>query len=109
MISSSTLELCICIILTTYLAYHLFHSPTSHFPGPWYSKFTGLYLLIQEFRGRRRVYIHALHEKYGSVVRLGPNEVSFLSKDAVREIYTSGGSGFDKTRFYSLFMQFETR
>jgi hypothetical protein len=43
------------------------------------------------------------------VVRLGPKEVSFTSTEAVKEIYTSGGSGYDKTEFYNLFKQFNTR
>jgi hypothetical protein len=27
----------------------------------------------------------------------------------MKEIYTSGGSGYDKTEFYTLFKQFDTR
>ncbi|KAL3424538.1 cytochrome P450 [Phlyctema vagabunda] len=59
-----------------------------------------------EYTAGRREYIHALHEEYGPVVRLGPNEVSFSSGEAIKEIYTSGGGGYDKTEFYSLFKQF---
>ena len=55
------------------------------------------------------MHIHQLHQKYGPVVCLAPNEVSFTSLAAVREIYSSGGSGFDKTGLYTLFMQFGTR
>jgi hypothetical protein len=65
--------------------------------------------MLQEFLSNRRIYIHQTHQKYGPVVRLGPNEVSFTSLEAIREIYSSGGSGYDKTEFYSLFKQFETR
>jgi hypothetical protein len=84
-------------------------SPVSKIPGPGYSKFTELWLMIQEFTGNRRLYIHQLHRRYGPVVRLGPNEVSFTSLEAVKEIYTSGGSGYDKTELYNLFMQFGAR
>ena len=65
--------------------------------------------MLQEFAGKRREYIHELHRKYGPVVRLGPNEVSFTSLEAMKEIYASGGSGYDKTEFYTLFKQFNTR
>jgi hypothetical protein len=65
--------------------------------------------MFKEFSGCRRRFVHDLHKKYGSVVRLGPNEVSFASAEAVKEIYTSGGSGYDKTEFYNLFKQFDTR
>ncbi|KAJ5121867.1 hypothetical protein N7526_008804, partial [Penicillium atrosanguineum] len=84
-------------------------SPLSKVPGPWYTRFTSLWLKYQEFTANRRESIHALHKKYGPVVRLGPNEVSFTSLDAIKEIYASGGSGYDKTEFYSLFKQFKTK
>lgn len=85
------------------------HSPVSKVPGPFYSKVTGLWLIFKEFTSNRRSYIHDMHAQYGPVVRLGPNEVSFTSADAIKEIYTSGGSGYDKTEFYTLFMQFGAR
>lgn len=65
--------------------------------------------MIQEFIGKRREYIHELHKRYGAIVRLGPNEVSFTNLEAIKEIYSSGGSGYDKTEFYTLFKQFDTR
>ncbi|KAF8866807.1 cytochrome P450 [Acephala macrosclerotiorum] len=84
-------------------------APASKLPGPWYSLFTDLYLMYKEFTGQRRPYIHELHKKFGPVIRLGPNEVSFTSMEAMKEIYQSGGSGYDKTEFYTLFRQFRTR
>lgn len=81
-------------------------APLSEVPGPWYTKVTSLWIKFQEFRGNRRLAVHRLHQKYGPVVRLAPNEVSFTGLDAVREIYTSGGSGYDKTEFYDLFRQY---
>lgn len=45
-----------------------------------------------------------MHSQYGDVVRLTPNEVSFASPAAVKDIYTSAG-GFVKTEMYSLFRQ----
>ncbi len=65
--------------------------------------------MIQEFTSNRREYIHELHRQYGPVVRLGPNEVAFTSLESVKEIYTSGGSGYEKTEFYTLFKQFGVR
>lgn len=65
--------------------------------------------MYKEFTGQRREYIHELHREFGPVVRLGPNEVSFTSQEALKEIYQSGGSGYDKTEFYTLFKQFGTR
>ncbi|KAF7592007.1 hypothetical protein BBP40_000787 [Aspergillus hancockii] len=78
-------------------------------PGPFYAKFTCVVLKYQEFSGRRRVYIHSLHQKFGPVVRLAPNEISFADLEGLREIYQSGGSGYDKTEFYNLFKQYNER
>ncbi|KAL5360573.1 cytochrome P450 [Aspergillus floccosus] len=81
-------------------------SPVAKVPGPWYTLFTGLAIKYHEFTATRRVFIHDLHKQYGPVVRIAPNEVSFASLEAIREIYASGGSGYDKTEYYDLFRQF---
>jgi hypothetical protein len=96
--------ICLCISI-----YRAIFSSLSKLPGPKYTLFSELYLVIQEFTGKRREYIHELHKRCGAVVRLGPNEISFTSLEAMKEIYTSGGSGYDKTEFYTLFKQFDTR
>ena len=84
-------------------------SPIANIPGPTYSVFTSLFLKYKEFARKRRIYIHELHQRYGPVVRLGPNEISFATADAVKEIYQSGGSGYDRTELYDLFKQFGAR
>lgn len=78
-------------------------------PGPWYNHFTTLVLKYHEFSKHRRLWVHELHQKYGPVVRLSPSEVSFNNLEGMKEIYQSGGSGYDKTEFYDLFMQYNYR
>lgn len=78
-------------------------------PGPWYSHLTSLVLKYNEFTKNRRLWIHDLHRRYGPVVRLSPDEVSFANLEGMREIYQSGGSGYDKTEFYDLFKQYNHR
>lgn len=78
-------------------------------PGPWYTNLTSLVLKYHEFNRNRRLWIHELHKLYGPVVRLSPNEVSFANLDGIKEIYQSGGSGYDKTEFYDLFKQYNHR
>ncbi|SPJ73650.1 related to benzoate 4-monooxygenase cytochrome P450 [Fusarium torulosum] len=84
-------------------------SATAKVPGPVISNFTSLLLKWHELNANRTVYIHELHKKYGPVVRVGPNEVSFTSIAALKEIYGSGGSGYDKTEFYDLFQVYGRR
>ncbi|KIA75553.1 cytochrome P450 [Aspergillus ustus] len=100
-----TLWLASAFILSIFFVQRL-REPTTKLPGPWYTRFTSLVIKYQEFTSNRRLYIHRLHLKYGSAVRIAPNEASFASLDAIREIYASGGSGYDKTELYDLFSQF---
>ncbi|KAL9107920.1 MAG: hypothetical protein Q9227_007242 [Pyrenula ochraceoflavens] len=44
----------------------------------------------------------ALHQRYGPIVRIGPNEVSFSSPTVAREVLQAG-KGFHKTDFYGVF------
>ncbi|KAH8897597.1 benzoate 4-monooxygenase cytochrome p450 [Thozetella sp. PMI_491] len=83
-------------------------SPMSAIPGPKLGLFSSLPLKYHEFTANRTKYIHSLHQKYGKVVRIAPNEVAFTSLDAMKEIYMSSGSGYDKTEFYYLFKQYGT-
>lgn len=97
------------LILVVVTLVRRLRSPLSRLPGPWYSRFTSLALKWAEFHAQRTNYIHALHLRYGPVVRIAPNEVSFTSTAAVKEIYCSGGSGYDKTEFYNLFTVYGRR
>ncbi|RYP22980.1 hypothetical protein DL767_008938 [Monosporascus sp. MG133] len=81
----------------------------SKIPGPAVSLFSSWLLKYHEFCANPRRYIHRLHLEYGPVVRIAPNEVSFASSEGVREIYGSGGSGYDKTEFYNLFKVYDRR
>ena len=94
------------IFLVTVFLYNRLTSPIRKIPGPWHTALCSLVIKYHEFTSARRVYVHRLHQEYGPVVRLAPNEVSFSGLEAVKEIYASGGSGYDKTEFYDLFRQF---
>lgn len=110
--STSAIMYSFYIVPILVVAIYLFRrltSPLRSLPGPTISILTSLWLKYQEFTSNRREYIHALHKQYGSVVRLGPSEVSFASLEAMKEIYLSGGSGYDKSELYSLFQQYNTR
>ncbi|RVX73985.1 hypothetical protein B0A52_02875 [Exophiala mesophila] len=71
-------------------------------PGPWIYRATRYRLALDAWRTRYVHAIHHLHQSYGPVVRIGPNEVSFNSLTALRTIY-GAGSGFERTSFYRMF------
>ncbi|TCD67925.1 hypothetical protein EIP91_011789 [Steccherinum ochraceum] len=66
----------------------LFH-PLAKFPGPLMCKITKWTLALEYGKGQARDYFIQLHEKYGDVVRIGPNELSFKTADAVAPILTN--------------------
>jgi cytochrome P450 len=75
-------------------------SPISNLPGPWYSKYTNTILRYHGFAGRRIFYVHKLHQQYGGVVRIAPNEVAVADLAGVTQIHKVG-SGFLKSSFYT--------
>lgn len=96
----------VAIVVIVALLLRWLRSPLTALPGPLITNFTSIWIKYHELSANRRLYIHELHKKYGPVVRLSPNEVSFTSLEAVKEIYASGGSGYDRTELYNLFAQF---
>lgn len=66
-------------------------------PGPFLAGFTNLRRLYVA-RGRRPETDHIrLHEKYGTLVRLGPRVVSVADPEAIKVIYGLN-AGFVKVR-----------
>ncbi|KAK0761707.1 hypothetical protein N5P37_005689 [Trichoderma harzianum] len=54
------------------------------------ARWSRFWLIWIDMSGRRSETIHELHQKYGSVVRIGPREVSFSSRQAMKDLYGSG-------------------
>ena len=74
-------------------------------PGPA-TALTPLSLRCQEFKGRKTAYVASLHRRYGPVLRITPNEVSFTTPSAVSKIYTTLS---EKTAFYDIFIVYNER
>ena len=71
-------------------------------PGPASFAITRYRLALEAWNARSIQTVHQLHLRYGPVVRIGPNEISFNSLSALRQIY-GAGSGFERTSFYKMF------
>lgn len=69
--------------------YNLFFHPLRNIPGPPLAKVSRLWARVGNFYGCKSERVHAAHQKYGPVVRVGPNEISFADPTAVRDIYTN--------------------
>jgi hypothetical protein len=90
------------------IVYRLYFSPLSHLPGPPITALSRLWIMYHEFKGDRTVIIDELHQRYGRVVRIAPDEVSFNSQDAIKDIYGIK-SDFSKSSFYDLFIYYNQR
>ncbi|KAB5549552.1 cytochrome P450 [Coniochaeta sp. 2T2.1] len=86
-----------CLMLIS--LYRLFLHPLSSVPGPKSAALSNAWLAWHARNGRVRELGKTLHRKYRPVVRVGPNEVWFDSKEAFKFIYNAS-NGFEKSDFY---------
>lgn len=66
------------------------------------AKLTDAYQLVHAYRGDRHLEFWRLHQRYGPVVRFGPNSVSFDSAPALRDVY-GFRANVVKAEFYNAF------
>jgi hypothetical protein len=72
------------IISTLKLAYR---HDLSSLPGPKWARFTSFYRVYRLWSGEAPAVYLELHEKYGPIVRTGPNIVSIADPLAIPTIY----------------------
>ncbi|KAI8623342.1 benzoate 4-monooxygenase cytochrome P450 [Xylariaceae sp. FL1651] len=77
------------------ITYNLLYHPLAKLPGPRLAAVSNISYSYWFLGGRQPYKILDLHLKYGPVVRLAPNEVSFNSAASWRDIY--GGRQSHKT------------
>ncbi|KAL8823243.1 MAG: hypothetical protein Q9191_006042 [Dirinaria sp. TL-2023a] len=83
--------------LYKYILYPAFFSPLSKIPNAhWSSPISPLWILWKRYACAENAAIHAAHVKYGSIVRVGPNDISVNCVD--EGIKTIGG--FEKPDWY---------
>ncbi|KAL9039958.1 MAG: hypothetical protein Q9214_004670 [Letrouitia sp. 1 TL-2023] len=95
----------ILIILASILSlflYRIFLHPLSNVPGPLLAKGTSWWHHYHTYIGDECTAIHACHLKYGSLVRIGPNDVDIADGTALSVIYNEKG-GFRKAQHYANF------
>ena len=83
--------------ITTVLVYHLYrtYSQLNHIPGPLIAKFTNFYRFLLARRGRLHLHLDRAHQRYGPVVRFGPNLVCICDPEAIQTVFNLRG-GFPK-------------
>lgn len=91
-------------LLASFLIYILilyYYNPLYSIPGPLLARVSPLWLLYSTRRRTRHVSDMQLHQKYGPVVLISPNQVSVASSAALKTIYGIGKRPFPKGEWYS--------
>ncbi|ENH72102.1 Pisatin demethylase [Fusarium oxysporum f. sp. cubense race 1] len=88
-----------------YIVYYRYLHPLAKYPGPPLASVTNLWKTYHLWDLHLPHTLVRLHEQYGDVVRVGPNDLSFRNPDAVNTIYKTGRQ-LQKTGFYDGFTTF---
>lgn len=70
-----------------YVLYNLYFHPLRNFPGPRLYAALRLPYTVNILSGNPHFVVADLHEEYGPVVRIAPDELAFAGQDAWRDIY----------------------
>ncbi|KAJ2974229.1 hypothetical protein NUW58_g8725 [Xylaria curta] len=102
-LSLSAKSVLVIIVVGTcaYVLYQCFFSKLAVFPGPLAAKLSKVWRAYVTYRGRWHRDLIALHQRYGPVVRIGPNELSIGDPEAFLQIYRVSGA-YPKSASYSV-------
>ncbi|KZP24238.1 cytochrome P450 [Athelia psychrophila] len=89
---ASSFVIYVASLATSIVVYRLgpFH-PLAKYPGPMMCKLSKLWMTYICTTGRQHIYYRSLHDKYGDLVRIGPNELSVRDAAAVNPMMGSQG------------------
>lgn len=89
--------------LISYVIYQRFLHPLARYPGPFLASITDLWQVHQFLTLKQPYHLTELHEKYGSIVRYGPDKLSITEESAIPLIYQKGSRMMPKTEFYDAY------
>lgn len=75
------------LLVAGIVAYRLTLHPLANVPGPKLAAISNIWYAYQARNGYAHLLGKTLHEQYGPVVRVGPNELWFNTKEAFDAIY----------------------
>ncbi|KAI8952234.1 putative cytochrome P450 monooxygenase [Xylaria longipes] len=83
--------------------YNVFLHPLRKYPGPLSHRMSVLPYGWYQLQGRLPFHVDKLHKKYGTVVRIAPNELAFSSPQAWHDIYGHKKAGQEEFAKYDGF------
>lgn len=75
------------VVVVGRLVRNRYHNGLNKYPGPFLASLTDLWRVWDVYGQRPELTHQRLHAKYGDVVRLGPNTLSFADPKALKTIY----------------------
>ena len=88
-------------IFSSILIYRLLFHPLRAIPGPTLAKATKFWHSIKLSNLQNQELLEALHQQYGDIIRIGPNEVVVFRADGVPAVH-GPGSGCTKAPWYDM-------
>jgi hypothetical protein len=95
------LPISITLYWSLWMIYSLTLHPLASVPGPFRASISRLWYMYRIYVGDMHDVQRRLHEQYGPIVRIAPNEVSTTELSAIPKIYRNQ-SPLSKTDFYSV-------
>lgn len=77
----------ILLYLAQCMIYNLYFHRLAAYPGPFWARSSPLWVINHMLRGDLSFHIEKVHKKYGPVVRVAPDELTYADADAWRDIY----------------------
>ncbi|KAJ5923362.1 Cytochrome P450 [Penicillium verhagenii] len=90
-------------ILYYTIPYFTTYKSLSRIPGPFWAKFSNIWVGLSARRGKKFAAVDTAHRMYGKVVRIGFNHVSIADERALNVVY-GHGNGFLKDHYYEAFI-----
>ncbi|KAF9891098.1 hypothetical protein FE257_005034 [Aspergillus nanangensis] len=87
MVAGGVLAIGLVLQIVCTVIYRYWFHPLAKYPGPFINAVSDLPGVVWTLRGRLPMETRKLHDKYGSVIRLSPNELSFNTLGGWRDIY----------------------
>ncbi|KAK3308168.1 cytochrome P450 [Chaetomium strumarium] len=106
MLSAASLLATLAVLVVSGVFCQMLHRrllhPLRSVPGPWINSVSELPAALALVTGNQHLYYRSLHEQYGPVVRVSPNELSFISVEAREAIYglRKGGLNMEKSPIF---------
>lgn len=93
------ISLVVCYVITQ-AVYNVFFHPLSRFPGPLLHRASRLAYVYRLIGGTLTLDALEMHQRYGDIVRVAPDELFFAHPDAWSDIHKKTGREMDKAPWF---------